>query len=342
MVPIYIFRRKEGIKDSILLTLMQSQNEYEGGLFQQIKTAPFKNLAQFVGEGESAKYVMIPHNYFAIENDTAYVEEAASYAKQIGAKLFVFAYGDSAEPIVIDNAIIIRSSAYTSRVRANEIIMPAFVEDIGEQFGVHYREKAVPVPTIGFTGWVRFGNFKQEYKYQIKIWRSKLAIWFLGAPKPSLQGLYYRRKAINYINRAKRVTGRFIMRGSYSDSAKTIEADPSVVRKQFVDSITEADLSLVVRGDGNFSLRFFEVLSLGRIPVFVDTETPLPRVTEIDYDSFMIRVPHERLHDIETIVGDFWDACTPQQYQTMQQKARTIFETKLRADRFYTDLFATL
>ncbi|MFM2339808.1 MAG: hypothetical protein RLZZ360_444 [Candidatus Parcubacteria bacterium] len=342
MVPIYIFRRKDGIKDSILLTLMESTQEYEGGLFQQIKTAPFKALATFVEEGESAKYVMIPHNYFAIEHDAAYLAEAATYAKQIGAKLFVFAYGDSAEPIVIDNAIIIRSSAYSSQLRSNEIIMPAFVEDIGEQFGVHYREKVATVPTIGFAGWVRFNDWKQEYKYQVKIWCSKLAIWFLGAPQPSLQGLYYRRQAINYVNQAKRVTGRFIMRGSYSGSVKTVEADPIVIRQQFVESITEADLSLVVRGDGNFSLRFFEVLSLGRIPVFVDTDTPLPRATEIEYDSFMIRVPHDKLSQLDKIVGDFWDICSPEQFLSMQQKARQAFTTKLRADRFFTDLFATL
>ena len=342
MVPIYIFRRKEGIKDSILLTLMQSQNEYEGGLFQQIKTAPFRNLATFVGEGESAKYVMIPHNYFSVENDTAYLHEAAAYTKQIGAKLFVFAYGDSTEPIVIDNAIIIRSSAYTSRLRPNEIIMPAFVEDIGEQFGVHYREKTATVPTIGFTGWVRFNDWKQEYKYQIKIWRSKLAIWFAGAPKPSLQGLFYRRQSIAFINAAMRVTGRFILRGSYSGSAKTVEADPSLIRKQFVDSITAADLSLIVRGDGNFSLRLFEVLSLGRVPVFIDTETPLPRAAEIDYDAFMIRVPYQNISQIDTIVGDFWDNLTSHAYIEMQKTARIVFETKLRADRFYIDLFATL
>jgi hypothetical protein len=342
MVPIYIFRRKDGIKDSILLTLMESTQEYEGGLFQQIKTAPFKTLATFVGEGDSAKYIMIPHNYFAIEHDTAYIAEAGAYAKQIGAKLLVFAYGDNAEPIVIDNAIIIRSSAYSSRLRPNEIIMPAFVEDIGEEFGVHIREKTDVVPTIGFAGWVRFNDWKQEFKYQVKIWCSKLTIWFLGAPRPSLQGLYYRRRAIAVINRAKRVTGRFIMRGSYSGSAKTVEADPSVIRQQFIESITKADFSLVVRGDGNFSLRFFEVLSLGRIPVFVDTDTPLPRAAEIEYDSFMIRVPHDKLSQLDKIVGDFWETCTPKQYHVMQQKARQAFATKLRADRFYTDLFATL
>jgi hypothetical protein len=285
---------------------------------------------------------MIPHNYFAIVKDELYMQEAIECAKKAGVKLLVFAYGDSTEPIQIDNAIIFRSSAYTSTLLPNEVVMPAFVEDIGMEAGLTWRAKDAIIPTIGFTGWVRFPNLKQELKYQYKIWRTRVAIWRGLTPAPSLQGLHYRRKSIAAINKATKCTGRFIMRGSYSGHAKTIEADPAVMRKQFIDSITEADLSLVVRGDGNFSLRFFEVLSLGRIPVFVDTETPLPLSTEINYDDCMIRVPHERIADIEEIVATAWQSWSPAEYTRRQQLARTLFETKLRPDIFFTDFFATL
>lgn len=43
-----------------------------------------------------------------------------------------------------------------------------------------------------------------------------------------------------------------------------------------ITDIQNADFILSVKGDGSFFCRFYEALSLGRIPFFIDTDCILP------------------------------------------------------------------
>ena len=160
------------------------------------------------------------------------------------------------------------------------------------------------------------------------------------ADSARFQGLYYRRKIVKVIQSAKTCRPNFYIRSFFSASKATIEGDKDQIRNEFISSIKDSDLALVVRGNGNFSLRFFEVLSLGRIPLFIDTDTPLPLENEIDYDSFMLRVEHKDIHKIPEIVEKFWQETTPEQFIEMQKKAREVFETKLRSDAFFRIYFS--
>ncbi len=45
-----------------------------------------------------------------------------------------------------------------------------------------------------------------------------------------------------------------------------------------------------MRGAGNFSIRFSEALSVGRVPLFVDSACVLPWPNLIDWDAAMVRV----------------------------------------------------
>ena len=43
-----------------------------------------------------------------------------------------------------------------------------------------------------------------------------------------------------------------------------------------------------MRGAGNFSYRFYEALSFGRIPILIDTDTLLPLQTKIEWSEHII------------------------------------------------------
>ena len=72
------------------------------------------------------------------------------------------------------------------------------------------------------------------------------------------------------------LTTNYILRSKYRAGVSR-EKDPfHPSRLEFVNNILGSDYTVCMRGGGNFSVRFYETLSLGRIPVFIDTDCLLP------------------------------------------------------------------
>jgi len=96
-----------------------------------------------------------------------------------------------------------------------------------------------------------------------------------------------------------------------------------------------SDFALSIKGDGNFSLRFFEALSLGRIPLFVNTDCVLPLENIIDYKKFVVFVDHKDIKRIDVILSDFYKNLSDDDFVEMQKQAREAFEKYLRIDSFF-------
>jgi len=333
MIKIFVVQRIANVSDSLLLQLLEAKTETVGGLFQQINTKDFKDVVTFVQQPDEADYFMVPHNYFSIKKEKAYIQEIEALAMDHAKKVIVFAYGDSSEKVDIAQSIVLRTSQYKSQLRDNEIIVPAFVEDVGALYGIEQcTYDANRKPFVGFAGWAGFKNKKREIKYFLKL----LLALFSG---PKKQGIYFRRKVMHILQNATSVHAHFILRSSYSGHTNDIEDTPQKIRQEYIDVIQNADLALAVKGDGNYSLRFFEILSLGRIPLFIDTDCALPLENVIDYDSFMLRIDYKDVTHIEEKIDAFWQNMTNEKYLEMQMAARTVFDCSLRAGRFYRYLF---
>lgn len=341
MLKVFVTKRLEKVPDSILLQLMNSREEFVGGLFQKIKTEKFKDLIEFVLVPEQADYFLIPHNYFSIWKNQSYINYNEKLSEKYNKKIIVFAYGDRNSEIKIKNSIVLRTSQYKSQLRKNEIIIPPFVEDLGASNGVEIRDfDKNRKPVVGFAGWVSCSNVIQWIKYKTKIFIQFLLLQIKKIHAPVVyQGLHFRRKAITALNNNDLLETKFFLRHSYSGHKKTIQDDPEKLRKEFISAIKDSDLALAVRGDGNYSLRFFEILSLGRIPLFIDTDIPLPLEDEIDYDAFILRVDYEKIQDLPRIIDRFWQRSTENGFKEMQTNARQAFKYRLSAGAFYAYLF---
>jgi Exostosin family len=342
IVRLYSFKPLADIEPSIFTRILEAKNAEEGNLFQKIPTAPFKEMVAFVDTASEADAVLMPHNYFRVHTDSTYLDEAVACAKEANIPLLIFTLNDDPVPIDITHSIVLRPSMYKSKARPYEQIISALVEDVGAQFGSKPRPKTSEVPSIGFSGMVQLSSWKLETRYQLRLLYNKMQAFLGIISGAEYQGLYYRRRATAVIERSKKCVANFNIRKTFSANIKTIEGNPEQMRREFVESIQDSDLSLVVRGNGNYSLRFYEVLSLGRIPIFVDTDMPLPFSDIIDYDSFMIRVDYRDIHKIPDIVETFWDNTTPEQYVAMQKKAREVFELYFRPDSFFRHFFTEL
>lgn len=342
MLKLYIYPRLPNAADSKLLRLLLSKEEFEGKLFQQIPAAPFKDMVQFVDSVDEAHYILLAHEYYFVKHEDTYLKSIDDFALQHNKKVIIFDYGDVIDKVKVENSIVLRTAAYKTSIKDNEIIIPPFVEDLALQSTLTPRVKNTDSAVVGFAGMVHLPSYVQELKYQLRIYVAKIKIMLFGHSPAALQGLYFRRKVIRILKNCKECTTNFIIRNSFSAHEKTISADPVVLRQEYLDTLQNSDLNLVIRGDGNYSLRFFEVLSLGRIPLFIDTDSPLPFADEINYDDFMLRVDYKDISKVPEIIETFWQNLTPQRYVEMQKRAREIFETHLRPDAFYQKIFSKL
>lgn len=59
-------------------------------------------------------------------------------------------------------------------------------------------------------------------------------------------------------------------------------------RQQYLNTLKTNVFSLCIRGAGNWSIRFYETMKLGRIPVLLDTDTELPFNDLIDWNDIII------------------------------------------------------
>lgn len=341
MIKVFITDRLSSVPDSILLQLMLSNEEYVGGLFQKIQTKNFKNLVDIVNKPEDADYLLMPHNYFSVFKNKKYLKLNESLALKYNKKIIIFAYGDRDKKIKIDNSIVLRTSQYRSKLLKNEIIIPPFVENLDLNNEVKFRDFDLSRKIIiGFAGWVSCSNLVQWIKYKTKIILNFILFKFgVFHSLAILQGLHFRRKVISILNNTNLVDKNFFLRQSYSGHKNTIQDDPDKIRKQFISAIKDSDLALAVRGDGNYSLRFFEILSMGRIPLFIDTDTPLPLENEIDFDSFILRVDFKDLERLPEIINDFWQKNSENNFKDMQKMAKQAFKLRLSPEAFYSYLF---
>lgn len=181
-------------------------------------------------------------------------------------KLIVFYNDDNDKEIELDNLLIFRTSFYRTKMKENIKIFPPF-------FGPKINEfkKCDNNKTIGFCGAIT----SQE-----------------------------RHNVLNYIQNQHNLidyTKNIIIRDGFFCGS----VDKRIAVNEFNENLLNNLYNLCVRGAGNFTYRFFETLSVGRIPIFIDTDTPLPFEDIINYKKHCIYVNYKQLPMLEDIIEEF-------------------------------------
>ncbi len=148
------------------------------------------------------------------------------------------------------------------------------------------------------------------------------------------KGVFLRSKALKALQHSKDVETRFLIRKSYSGNVQTAEKNIEELRREFVDNIETTDYTLCQKGDANQSTRVFEVLSLGRIPLVIDTECVFPLEHLIPYKDFCVFVNYRDTRDCAKALATFHSKVTSEEFELMQKRAREAFVKYLRIDAF--------
>ena len=299
------------------LPLLEDARADDQRLFQHIPQEEFAGIIQLVPDIGAAAYLLVPHNLGDLRGQAAYLDRVLGEARATGTHAILFANQDDPSPIDYPDTIVLRPSLYRSKRLPHEIVMPGQIEDLGAAHGHAPRPKGER-PSIGFMGKAGFDSAKAALRYYVRN--------YIVRHGPEREGMYFRRRALGLLRRDPRFDLTATARKRFSAHARTIEVPPEQARREYIESIKNCLFTLAPRGDGNYSLRFYEALSLGRIPVLIDTDMILPLADRIAYDEFMVRVPSGRLAELPDILFEFWQSHSEEELRSMQEKARQAFE----------------
>lgn len=73
-------------------------------------------------------------------------------------------------------------------------------------------------------------------------------------------------------------------------------------KREFIKNMSDNKYIFCMRGNGNFSYRFYETLCFGRVPILIDTNTILPLENIIDWDKHIIFIKPKDIDNLSKII----------------------------------------
>jgi hypothetical protein len=113
-------------------------------------------------------------------------------------------------------------------------------------------------------------------------------------------------------------------------------------RAVFLENLFSCPYALAMRGKGNHSVRFYEILSAGRIPLFVNTGCVLPLENEIDWRRHTLWIEDHDLPSIGDHIIDYHARITTEEFADRQRQARRLWETRLTPEPYFRHVLDTV
>ncbi|MGI4022337.1 MAG: exostosin domain-containing protein [Janthinobacterium lividum] len=304
---------------------------------------------------EESDSCLLPIRYTQEQNDKKFEQSIKSFsdlASESGKKTFVFLGSDiDYFDVKIKNAIIFCNTLYQSKRKKNEFAYTFFFEDFVNKYyqGTLLLKDKPAVPTIGFCGFAPPLSQKFGF-YQIKE-ALRLGMNYMGLMRsfPSKSAHSYRARAILTVLKSKIINNNFIIRSNFGFGGPVGGLYPGGIkelndsfRETYVKNIVDSDYTLCVRGYGNNSIRFFEALSCGRIPVFLNTDCVLPFDFIIDWKKYCVWVEESEINQIPKKVLEFHNKLSSEEFKNLQTEIRNIWLKYFTPEGFFKNLYLHL
>jgi hypothetical protein len=258
--------------------------------------------------------------------------------------LIIWSAGDLESKIPVKNAVQFQNGLHRSvnRRPVHAFELPAFWPDYLEIYCDGQQKPRVkqPKPSIGFCGQALSPTHKLAYFTARNLAHAaghKLGLTHTVAP-PLRPPVLLRQQALRALSSSDRVECDFVIRDRYRAGVRSKDErrDPFHPSKvEFVNNILDNDYTVCVRGGGNFSVRLYETLSLGRIPIFIDTDSRLPYDFLLDWKKFCVWVDHKDVPRLPDIVRTFHDRLSPDAFTQLQNQCRHLWVDWLSKDGFF-------
>lgn len=295
----------------------------------------------FVDEIEQATLVILPMSwdYYLRTKQIAKAKQLIKLSAKQNKKVLLVTVGDYGAVLPkYQNVEVLRTSGESLKLDKNNYGIPVFIEDPMQRIyskndiSTNYTKQ----PIIGFCGQTNT-SVTNAIKETIKVILKNIT-YYLGAntnaPQKIQSTTYNRSKALAVIKTSKKLTANIIERKQYRAGASD-KADRKKTELEFYDNIVGSNYTICIRGAGNFSVRLYETLAMGRIPVFINTNCLLPLAKDIEWKKHVVWVEFNELHKLEDKILSFHNKLTEEQFKQLQMSNRRLWEEKLNLKGFF-------
>mgnify|MGYP002654999873 CR=1 FL=1 len=141
---------------------------------------------------------------------------------------------------------------------------------------------------------------------------------------PRFLPAYQRGLLLHSVRKSKLIQTDFILRSHYKGGASSV-ADSLRVEEDFYQNIASNLFTLCIRGMGNYSVRFYQTLAMGRIPVLIDTDSLLPFSDQLDYRDLIVSVPYAQRFRTDHYILSYLEGKTPEDLREIQRRCRNLW-----------------
>lgn len=298
---------------------------------------------QFVDSVEESDFVILPMswNYYIktkrIKLAEKLIEDAALKRKIV----LSWNAGDFGVKVPrYKNVRVFRMGGYASRNQIGHEGIPVFIEDKLRKYQQenHFDLKFTDQPIIGFCGQANLSkihSYKEQFKICLKNLRSHLNI-SAEEPQKVISSTSLRGNILDKLTKSSLINDNFILRKHYRAGVKNKE-DREKTTSEFYNNISSSQYVLCVRGAGNFSVRFYETLMMGRIPVYIHTDGFLPLSDRIKWKNQVVWIDFENRNRIDEIVSNFHRKLDKDQLNALCLNNRRIWEEMLTLKGFFQE-----
>lgn len=327
------FIKGEGFSDSRRKQIY-SVSEKDFRFTQKLETADFAVLT-------------MSWNYYVKNNREDLAKTWIEECRKLGKKVLIWNAGDYGVKIpFFENGMVFRESGSRSRFLPDEFVMPVFIADPLQEF---YQTKSPfiknyrPEPEIGFCGQAVLSKRKAAAELgRIVFHNLKSKLGFSPyQTRDLLSSTYLRAKILKDFQNSDHVKSRFILRDQYR--AGVVEnKNQHPTTREFYENMKNSAYAVCVRGKGNFSVRFYEALAMGRIPVLFDTGSVLPLENHVNWNDHILKIDQKNSRFSAEILKDFHRKLSAEDFEEIQIKNRKLWEEKLTLGGFFKEILKTI
>jgi hypothetical protein len=291
--------------------------------------ASLRDSVEFVSSADNAEVILCAHDASA---QRAAARVIADRFGREGPAVFLYSESDDVRPTAPVRGKVFRSSVLASLRRPHEEIATGCVPDLCAERpdGLPEWTPWLDRPTVGFVGHVARGL--RSIAYLRRGWQH-------------YHGFTLRERVLRAFESSDAVLSRFTRRGTnLGPPMAGTDGDHLLrtMRREYVASVFENSYALCIRGAGNWSYRFFEALSAGRIPVLIDTDCALPLERSIAWERHICRIPVGELERAPLLLAEFHHQLGPSGHAEIQRRNLALWQTTLCPARFFLDAITEL
>jgi hypothetical protein len=228
-----------------------------------------------------------------------------------------------------------RAGGFNNKLPQRTFIIPALIQD--PYLWLEKKNKVIDkseLPQIGFVGHANPTFLKYLKEYLLYVRRSILRFHKMEYDyQPFHASGISRYKLLKKLRENSFIKEDFIIRLQYRAGA----ISPKLRNRtsiEYFNNIERNPYTLCYRGLGNFSIRLYEVLAMGRIPVLVDSNCKLP-LDWLDWRKHCIITTKENL---EKDLISFHSSKTEESFGNFQKENRVFWEKYLTREGYFTEL----